>query len=110
MHKSTPDPEHLFRKDANSPSISKKKVEEYHASTVKVLYFSQIIRVDLQLSSVYHCTRAKKTIYQYCSKFRHLAGHTWATRFVPLIISMDGKGEVVTCIDGAHSSRADGKG
>ena len=51
----------------------------------------------------------KEPTDQYCSKFRHLTGYLWETRFLPLIISIDDEGEVVTCIDGAHAVRAYGK-
>ena len=33
----------------------------------------------------------------------------WSTRFIPLIISIDDKGEVVTCADRSHAVHADGK-
>ena len=33
----------------------------------------------------------------------------WATRFIPLIIHIDDKGQVEVCTDGAHAVHADGK-
>ena len=64
----------------------------------------------MQLSSGYHCTRAKEPTDQDCSKLMHLTGHLWAIRFIHLIIIIDDKVEVVTCIDRVNAVHADGKG
>ena len=52
----------------------------------------------------------KEPTDQHYSKFRHLTGSTYVTRFVPLIISMDEKGEVVAYADRVHDACADVKG
>ena len=75
-----------------------------------MLYFSQRSRVDLKLTSGYHCTRVKDPTDQDFSKFRHLTGCMWATRFIPLIISICDKGEIVTHSEEVHSAYDDVKG
>ena len=44
------------------------------------------------------------------SKFRHLTGRVWATRFVPLIISTYDKGEVVMRVAGECTAHTDSRG
>ena len=43
-------------------------------------------------------------------KFRQLSGHLWATRFLPLVMSIDGEGEAQVCACGSHAVHDDGKG
>ena len=75
-----------------------------------MFYFSQRSRVDLQLSSCCHCARVKEPTDQCCSKFIHINGCMWATRFIPLVISTDSKAQIVIRIGAAHAVHADGKG
>lgn len=64
----------------------------------------------MQLPADFHYTRVKAPDVQDWSKFRHLSGYLWATRYLPLIISIDDKGNVHVHIDGAHAVYGDGKG
>ena len=52
----------------------------------------------------------KETTDQDYSKFRHLTGRVWATRFVPLIISTYDKGEVVMRVAGECTAHTDSRG
>ena len=99
----------MFREDPNIPSLSAKKGEDHNEVTENELCFSQRSRVDLKLSSGHYCARVKEPTKQDFSKPRHLSRHTWATRFIPSMISADKKGEAVLYVDGAHAAYADGK-
>ena len=86
-----------------------KRREDCHTERAHALYFSQRSRIDLQLSTDYHCTRVTDPTEQDWSKFKHLSGCLWETRFIPLIISIDAKGDVATFIDGTHAVHNDRK-
>ena len=109
-YKSVPVPENLFKVDEDLPRIDAKLKNDYHTATAKCLHFSQRSRTDIQLATGFHCTRAKATTEQDVCKFRHLSGHLWLTRFLPLIISIDSDREAHTFIDRAHAVHADGRG
>ena len=41
---------------------------------------------------------------------RLMMGCLWHTRFLPMIMSINDKGEVCVCIEGSHAVHADSKG
>ena len=106
----TPAPEHLFKVGTKSLKLDAKRLEECHAATAKVLCFGQRTRVDLQVSSGRYCTRAKELLEQECIKFKHLSGHAWATRFLPLTFSIGENLDVITCVYGVRAVYNDGRG
>ena len=108
-YRSTAAPDNLFKIDSTSPRAEKKLNDQYHSTTAKCLYFSQRSRTDLQLSTSFHCTRVRETTQQDASKFKHLSGYMWLTRFFPMIISIDESGQVRAHIDGAHAMHMDGR-
>ena len=93
-HRSTPAPDNLFKVDQDSPRVNSKLMEQCHAATAKCLCFSQRSRTDVQLATGFHCTRVRDASLQDASKFKHLSGHLWLTRFLPMIILIGDKGEV----------------
>ena len=81
--------------------------EEYHTITAKTLWISQRSRPDIQLSIEYHCTRIKKANDTDWEKLKHLIQFIWTCRWLPLIIKMNGNGEMMIYIDGANMVHMD---
>lgn len=64
----------------------------------------------MQLSTGFHCTRVKSPNVQDWRRLRHVMGHMWLTRFLPLIVKIDDNGNACVRIDGAHAAHDDGRG
>ena len=64
----------------------------------------------MQLATGFHCTRVKAPDVHDYNKLKHMLGYMWKTRYLPLIIEIDEKGDVYIYIDGAHAVHDDGKG
>ena len=84
--------------------------EEYHTITAKTLWISQRSRPDVKLDIAYHCTRIKKANDTDWAKLKHLMQFIWTWRWLPLIIKMNGNGEMMIYIDGAHMVHMDTQG
>ena len=108
-YRNTPAPDYLFKVDADSPRLDKKRYEEYHTIVAKTLWASQRSRPDIQLANGFHCTRVKDANEHDWMKLGHLMGYIRKTRFIPLIIAMGDDGTVIY-IDGAHAVHMDARG
>ena len=91
-HRSYPAPENLLKVDANSPQVPRSMNDDHHSAVSKCLCFSQRSRTDLKFPIGFHCTRVKDPREQDTSKFKHVSGHMWLTRLLPLVVAIDGKG------------------
>ena len=109
-YRATPTAEYLFKTHENAKVLSKKEQNKYHTITAKCLWLSQRSQVDLQLSTSYHCTRVKRLNIYDKNKLQHEIGYLWKTRYLPLIILIDGDGIAYAHIDRAHQIHDDGKG
>ena len=58
----------------------------------------------------FYSTRVKDPNVHDWAKLRYTIGYLWKTRFLPLIILIDDKGNVYVHIDGPHAIHADAKG
>ena len=78
--------------------------------TEKCLWLSQRSRVDLQLSTGYHCARAKNLNVHDKNNLKHEIGYLCKTRFLILIVSIDDYEDDHVYVDGAQLVHSDGKG
>ena len=90
VSKSTTDRVNLFKVDEQEEKLSKDKIEKNHSATAKCLCLSQRTRVDMQMSTGFYCTRVKAPDVEDWGKCCQLSGFLWSTRFLPLVMSIDG--------------------
>ena len=64
----------------------------------------------MQLSTGFHCTRVKLPNVQDWGRLRHIIGYMWQTRYLPLIIEIDDKGDMYIYIDRVYAVHDDGRG
>ena len=108
-YRSSPAPADLFKQKENDTELGKDKQQLYHTITAETLWLSQRSRPDTQLATGYHCTRVKNPTESDWMKLTWEQQYIWATRFIPLIISITEDGAIIY-IDGAHAIHTDARG
>ena len=64
----------------------------------------------MELVKGFYCPSIKRTDVGACGKLRYVMGCLWCTRNLPVIASIDDKGDVCAHTDGAHAAHTHGKG
>ena len=106
----TPAPEYLFKVRESDVKLDQTRKEQYHSMAAKCLWLSQHSQNDMQLATGFHCTRVKEPGEDNWKKMKWLLQYMWSTRWIPLIIGIDKKGDCIIYIDGAHAVHPDMKG
>lgn len=69
---------------------------------VKILWVNQVLRLDRQLATEYHCTRVKDVTESDWNKLKWLLQYICKTHFLPLIIAIT-EDRAITFIDWSHA-------
>ena len=89
--------------------LSDDEREEYHTLTARCLYVSKRGRPDLQTSIAFHCTRVRIPTQDDQKKLARTIRYLMATRFLPLILSVDEHGIIHWWIDASFAVHDDMK-
>ena len=81
-----------------------------HRSTARLLFLRKIVRPDIQTVISFLCTRVKVADEDDYNKLIRVMGYVYATLYMPLILGVDGSGNIYWYKDGAHAVHPDMRG
>ena len=102
---------YLFQtNDENGVLLPKKKAEEFHHLTAKLLFLSKRARPDICTAVAFLCTRVQKPDVDDWKKLGKLMMYLQGTAGLPLIIGVDDTNNVRWYIDGSFAVHNDMRG
>ena len=100
----------LFKINIENPILLKKLEQEtFHQRVAQLLYLSKRAQPDIQLPVAFLCTRMQFPDTDDQLKLVHVAKYLDATIGLPLILSMDGMGEMRWHVDASFAVHNDMK-
>ena len=81
-----------------------------HSSTARLLFLGKRARPDIQTVIAFLCTRVKVAEEDDYKKLERVMAYLYATLYIPLILGVDGSGNIYWYKDGAHAVHADMRG
>ena len=106
----TPAAAHLFDVEEETPTLlSSEDATLFHHIVAKLLYLSKRARPDIQLAVAFLCTRVREPDIDDYKKLARLTKYIEATIGLPLILSIDGSGNIDWYVDAAFAVHKDMK-
>ena len=106
MGAATPTNRNLFVVNEDLPPLEADKAEIFHHVVAKLLYVAKIVRVDLQLTIAFLCTKVSKSTHEDWEKLRRTLKYVHRTIGMPKIVGVEDFSVLQTWVDAsyAHSS------
>jgi hypothetical protein len=109
--KKSPAQDHVFKvNEEDDTKLEEVKRALVHVNTAKLFFLSQRARPDVQTAKSFLCTRVKEADTDDYKKLARVMQYLRATRYLPLILGIDGSGNIYWYKDGAHAVHRDMRG
>ena len=109
--KITPAGDNLFTVNEEDPVLLEEKDRTLvHSSTARLLFLGKRARPDIQIVIAFLCTRVKVADEDDYKKLERVMAYLYATLYMPLILGVDGSGNIYWYKDGAHAVHTDMRG
>ena len=104
-----PPNDNLFKLNKDSPRLDNKKSNLFHQITARLLFVAKQARSDIQVCVAFLCMRVKDPHEGNYNKLGRVIKYVQETVHLPLIIGVDGSGNLVWNIDTAFVVHPDCK-
>ena len=96
-----PDPakSKLFNVHNTLPWLNRREPDEFHSLTARLLFAAKLVRLDIQVSVAYLCTRVREPTEDYYMKLTKVIRYLCGTIYFPLVFGWDASGILLWSID-----------
>ena len=106
----SPAGDHLFKTNEECPKLNSEAHEAFHHYTAQLLFLSKRARPNLQTAVAFLCTRVHEPDLDDQKKLTRVMKYLQSTAHLPLILGLDGKGNIYWSVDAAFAVHSDMRG